>query len=78
MDRQIEKLKLIEWLIGLKDIGVLKQLESIRSQNQQDVYDENLKPMSIEELKARAMESNKAIANGQVSDIQDILLTGGN
>lgn len=36
-------------------------------------YEAQLKPMTKEELQARAIASNEAIANGEFSDIKDVL-----
>ena len=77
MNVQIEKLKLIEWLIGLEDLATLKQLEKLRNESEVATYEASLKPMSIKELEVRAMESSRAIAEGQVTDIEDILQEGG-
>ena len=73
MNVQAEKFKLIEWLIGLQDMATLKRLEELRKESEIAAYEASLKPMTIEELKARAMESNRAIANGEFSDIEEVL-----
>ncbi len=73
MNVQTEKLKLIEWLIGLQDMATLEQLEKLRNQSEIAAYEASLKPMTVEELKARAIESNLAIENGEFSDIEEVL-----
>ncbi len=73
MNVQSEKLRLIEWLIGLQDMATLKRLEELRNESEIAAYEASLKPMTVEELEARALESNRAIALGQVSDISSIL-----
>lgn len=73
MNVQTEKLKLIEWVIGLQDIRTLERLEQLRNQAEIEAYEANLKPMTREELVARAEASDRAIASGQVIDVEDIL-----
>lgn len=70
---ELEKLRLIEWLIGLQDAKVLEALNKIRRANEVVAYETSLKPMTVEELVARAKESDKAIEEGRVYDIEDIL-----
>ena len=76
MNVQIEKLKLIEWLIGLQDLATLKELEKLRNESEVAAYEASLKPMTIKDLEARALESSRDIAEGRVSDIEDILQEG--
>ncbi len=73
MNVQAEKLKLIEWLIGLQDVRTLEQLEQLRNQSEIDAYEANLKPMTREELVARAEASDSAIALGQVINVEDLI-----
>lgn len=73
MNIQTEKLKLIEWLIGLQDLSTLKKLEELRNESETAAYEASLKPMSVKELEARALESSQAIAEGRITDIEDIL-----
>ena len=73
MNVQAEKLKLIEWLIGLQDIATLEKLEKLRNQSEIEAYEVSLKPMTLAELEARALESSLAIEKGEVRDIQEIL-----
>ena len=73
MNVQTEKLKLIEWLIGLQDLTVLKQLEKLRNQSEIEAYEANLKPMTREELVARAEASMRDIEAGRVYDIDVVM-----
>ena len=73
MNLQAEKLQLIEWLIGLQDVKILEALNKMRRANEVAAYEASLKPMTVEELIARAKESDKAIEEGRVYDIEDIL-----
>ncbi len=72
MNVQTEKLRLIEWLIGLQDMATLKQLEQLRNESEIAAYEASLKPMSVEELVARAEESDRDIEAGRVYDIEEV------
>lgn len=73
MNVQAEKLQLIEWLVKLEDTNVLQQLQKLRDEEFVRAYEANLKPMTKEELIARAEESNRAITAGDVVDVESIL-----
>ena len=73
MNVQTEKLRLIEWLVGIRDKKTIEQLNEFREQNIKREYESKLKPMSIEELTQRAEASNKAIEQGEYYDVEDIL-----
>ncbi|MCB0596783.1 MAG: hypothetical protein H6557_33300 [Lewinellaceae bacterium] len=73
MNLQAEKLQLIEWLARLQDLEVVQHLLQVKRDNERSVYEASLKPMTKEELVARAEESNQAIANGEHISIEDAL-----
>ena len=73
MNVQAEKLKLIEWLVSLQDTKTLKELEQLRIQKEIEAYEANLKPMTREELVARAEESMRDIEAGRVYDIDVVM-----
>ncbi|MCR9103043.1 MAG: hypothetical protein NXI25_24025 [bacterium] len=73
MNLQAEKLQLIEWLVRLQDVEVVQSLLQVKQDNEASAYEASLKPMSREELIARAEASNQAIANGEHIDIEDAL-----
>ena len=73
MNIHVEKLKLIEWLIGLQDMATLEQLEKLRNQSEIAAYEASLKPMTVDELIARAEASNRDIEAGRVYDIEDVI-----
>ena len=73
MNLQAEKLQLIEWLARLQDVEVVQRLLQVKRDNEVSAYEASLKPMTREELLARAEESNQAIANGEHIDIEDAL-----
>jgi len=70
---QQEKFKLIEWLVQLQDPRVLEALVRFRKKTEIEDYEASLKPMSVEELTARAIASNKDIENGDVYPIESIM-----
>lgn len=71
MNVQTEKLEVIEWLIHLQDIDLLSYIKSLKEANEAALTDQ--KPLTIEELIARAEAPNLAIEEGQVSDVERIL-----
>ena len=73
MNLQAEKLQLIEWLARLQDADIVKRLLKVKRDSEVAAYEASLKPMTVEELIARAKESDKAIEEGRVYDIEDIL-----
>ena len=72
MNIQAEKFKLIEWLVQLQDPTMLEKLLEFKKQAEIASYEAKLKPMTKEELTARAEASEEAIAKGQVSNIESI------
>ena len=74
MNVQSEKLQLIEWLVQLQDLNILQRIKEVKQDAEVAAYEDSLKPMSVDELVARAEESNRAIEAGEVIDVEDILL----
>lgn len=77
MDVQAKKLRLIEWLINIQDVGLLNQLWEVqeKSKNERDVigYHPDGSPITAEELIARAEASNRDIEAGRVHDLEEVL-----
>jgi hypothetical protein len=73
MDIQLEKLRLIEWLARLQDADIVQRLLEVKADSEVAAYEASLKPMTVEELVARAEESNRAIEAGDHVDIEDAL-----
>jgi hypothetical protein len=76
MDLQTEKLRLIEWVLKLQDVELVRRLLEIKQAGEAAetaAYEASLKPMKVEELLARAEESNRAIEAGDHVDIEDAL-----
>lgn len=61
MDVQGEKIKLIEWLVGLTDVSVLQKVSKIRSESSGHV----LHHVDDQKLKERALMSESEIKNGK-------------
>ncbi len=72
MDVQNVKLDLLVWLANLQDQNILKQLLEFRKQAEKSNEKTAFKPMTQEELIARALESEKAFEAGEVIDIDDL------
>jgi hypothetical protein len=72
-EAQLQKFELIEWLVQLEDEETLKDFVALKRKADAAAYEASLKPMTVEELVARAEESNRAIEAGEVIDIEDIL-----
>jgi len=72
MNVQTEKFKIIEWLIGLQDMATLKRLEELRRESEIAAYEANLKPMTKEELIARAQAANEDIKAGRVYTREEV------
>ena len=72
-EARAQKLQLIEWLTQLEDEETLKNLVAFKRKAEVAAYEDSLKPMSVEELVARAEESNRDIAAGRVYDLDDVI-----
>lgn len=73
MNVQAEKLELITWLAQLQDINLIKQLKELRQNEERKAYEASLKPMTVDELVARAEASNRAIEAGEYQSIEEAL-----
>lgn len=73
MNVQAEKLKLIEWLVQLQDLDVIQRIQALKDAAEVAAYEASLKPMTVEELVARAEESDRDIENGRVHDLDEVM-----
>ncbi|MFK7935372.1 MAG: hypothetical protein AB8G22_17795 [Saprospiraceae bacterium] len=73
MNVKAQKFELIEWLIQVQDNSLIEKLAEIRNEYEIAKYEASLKPMSSEQLIERALASEKAIENGEYSDIDSII-----
>jgi peroxiredoxin len=53
-------------LIGLKDKSTIEKLCDFRASIVNENYKTNIKPITLDELEARAIESNISIEKGEV------------
>jgi hypothetical protein len=72
MNVQAEKFKLIEWLVQLQDLEVIQRIQALKNAAEVAEYEASLKPMSVEELVARAEESNEDIKAGRVYTREEV------
>jgi hypothetical protein len=73
MNVQAEKLELITWLAQLQDVNLLERLKEFRRKAEAEAYEASLKPMTVDELVARAEASNRAIEAGEYQSIEKAL-----
>ncbi len=73
MDLQAGKQHLMEWLAQTQDVQFVSRLvEMVRERNASD-NDNQLTPMTVEELVERSRASDADIEAGRVHDIEDVL-----
>jgi len=66
MDLQTRKLKVIEYLIGLRDEKIFSKIEStIDEVQKQQMVQRNVKPLSVEQLVDRADKSTSDYLSGK-------------
>ena len=80
MNLQTEKLQLIEWVLKLQDVELVKQLLEIQRKSERVVDRDRVvgsnpdgSPITVKDLVARAEESERDIAAGRVSDLDDVM-----
>lgn len=65
-------LELVNWLINTKDENLISSLEKWRVDQKIKKYRDSLKPMTKEELIARADAAEEDIKNGNLISIEDL------
>ena len=73
MTTRVEKFQLIEGLVNLEDHIILEQIKKLKQENEVAHYEASLKPMTVDELTARAKASNQDIEAGRVYDLEDVI-----
>jgi len=73
MNIETIKLEIIGWLIKLEDQAILQKLIELKQATELSNYEGNLKPMSKEEMLARAETSNRDIEAGRVYTIEEVM-----
>ncbi|HFA47974.1 MAG TPA: hypothetical protein ENJ95_03030 [Bacteroidetes bacterium] len=66
------KLDLIQWLASIEDPKLVKKLLAFRKKETGNGHVPELKPMTKEELVARALESEKDIREGNIVPIEEL------
>ncbi len=73
MNLQAEKFRLIEWLVQVEDVQIIQQIGELKKLSAIANYEAQLKPMTINELKARVAAAEDDIALGRVHDVDEVL-----
>ena len=63
---QAEKFQLIEWLIQLQDTAVLEQVKALKDESQ-------FTALTSDELRERALASERDIAEGNVIPLREMM-----
>ncbi len=71
MTLELRKFHLIEAIMSIGDETLMGQYEESLRQIRIKNYESALKPMTIEELKQRAVASEEDIKEGRVTDLED-------
>lgn len=72
MTLEARKFHLIEFLVTLRDESVISKVEDLLRKERVKAYEASLKPMSVDELKERAVAAEKDIKEGNLIDIEDL------
>lgn len=72
MTSELRKFHLIELLVLIKDEAILTKVEELLKQERIKSYESSMKPMSVNELQARAMASEKDIHDGRGIALEDL------
>ncbi len=72
MNLQAEKLRLIEWLVQTQDVHIISRIAEFMKQTQATGPEASLKPMTMDELRARLEESEADLAAGRVRDLEEV------
>ncbi len=71
MTLELRKFQLIEAIMSIRDETLIGQYEESLRKIRINNYEAALKPMTVEELKQRAIASEDDIKEGHVTDIED-------
>lgn len=72
MDLQTRKLTFIQEFIRIQNEDIISGLEKMLKKRKAELYDENLKPMSIEQFNADIDRSLEDSANDRVISARDL------
>jgi len=71
MNMAVKKVELIEWLIGLKDENLIRQIESLKTGAIKDIYDRR-RPKTMDEIRQKLIRSEQDIQSGQVYSQEEV------
>ena len=66
-----KKIELIEWLARLRDESIIQQIEAVRLDSLENLYDRRM-PGNTEELKAKLTKSNSDVQKGRLHSQQEV------
>ncbi len=72
MDLQTRKLSFIQEFLRIQNEDIISGLEKMLKKRKAELYDENLKPMSMEQLNADIDQSLEDSANDRVVSAKDL------
>jgi hypothetical protein len=72
MTLELRKFQLIEFIMSVRDEKLLVKYEEMMRKARIEAYEASLKPMTVNELRERALAAEKDIKDGRGIDIDDL------
>jgi hypothetical protein len=72
MTLELRKFQLIEFIMSVRDEKLLVKYEEMMRKARIEAYEASLKPMTVNELRERALAAEKDIKEGRGIDIDDL------
>ncbi len=72
MTLELRKFQLIEFIMSVRDEKLLVKYEEMMRKARIEAYEASLKPMTVNELRERALAAEKDINEGRGIDIDDL------
>ncbi len=72
MTLELRKFQLIEFIMSVRDEKLLVKYEEMMRKARIEAYESSLKPMTVNELRERALAAEKDIKEGRGIDIDDL------
>jgi hypothetical protein len=73
MELELRKINFIQEFLRIQDETIISDLEKILLKTKADVYENNLKPMSIEQFNSEIDQSMEDSKNGRLIKATDLL-----
>jgi len=73
MTLESRKISLIKAILSINDERVFESYEALLKKAGVEAYEDKLRPMTMEEYKARIQKAEKDIAEGKLTDIEDVI-----